>query len=77
MNLRPTLVWIRIGLMADCCDDGNEHVGSIKIGDFWLSNRLSELVEKLRPIVSFSVRCEVFTPMIKTRWPTVLCFVLL
>ena len=56
MKLRPALIWIRIGPMADWCDDGNEHVGSIKIRDFfWPLKRLSELVEKLRPILSFSV----------------------
>ena len=78
MKLRPALIWIRIGPMVDCCDNGNEHVGSIKIRDFWGPfNRLLELVEKLRPIVMFSVRFEFFIPMIKARWPTFVCFVLL
>jgi len=78
MKLRCALIWVRMGQMANCCDDGNEYVGSIKIRDFFCpSIRLSELVKKLRPIASFSVRFEVFTPMIKTRWPTVLSFVLL
>ena len=35
MKLRPALISIRIGSVADCCDDGNEHVGSIKIKDFF------------------------------------------
>jgi hypothetical protein len=38
MKPRPTLIWIRIGPKADCSDDGNEHVASIKIRDFFFGH---------------------------------------